>query len=150
MRIEFEDLAAGVGGQSMKNPASGTPQPGVAEDRARPLPVPPNQLTEVAKVYREETGYGNEATRGGEHFLPKKPLWMRGVMFVCGIENMETEEKQKAKEEAERLKNSPEYRLNAMRDSLAAIIESDGMRRACTINALALLTVGVFIWAYLM
>ena len=150
MRVEFDEMDA--------NAAAGASQQNTTDEKAlqlevvgareRPLPIPPNPLNNNHSANGADNNY--EINAQGEHMLPKKPLWMRGVMFVCGIENMDTEEKQKQKEETERLKNSPEHRLEAMRDALAGIIESDGMRRICSVNALALLTVGVFIWAYLM
>lgn len=144
--------AAGDGAPSPQTPTSEkVPLPEVVEDYERPLPIPPNQPKENPTINMQVNNYEKEnAYEESEDLRPKKPLWLRGVMFVCGIEDMDTEAKQKQKEEAEKLKNSPEHLLEAMRDALAGIIESDGMRRVCSANALALLAVGVFIWAYLM
>ena len=119
MRVEFDEMDANAAaGASQQNPTDEKAlQPEVFGARERPLRIPPNPLNNNHSAYGADNKY--EINAQGEHVLPKKPLWMRGVMFVCGIEDMDTEEKQKQKEEAERLKNSQEHRLEAMR-SLAS------------------------------
>lgn len=88
--------------------------------------------------------------------------WMIVLQFVCGIEGMESKSKPAAGAEdagaaaggsaGKQQAGSKEekVRFEEMRECLASVTESDGMRRVATANAIALLTIGVFIWAFLM
>ena len=112
----------------------------------------------VQKNYRREDAFDAEKGGEAEEKSSSEKWWMIVMRFVCGIEGMESEAKPEATgaadtaaaQAANMQKARKQTRLEQMRECLGSVTESDGMCRVATANAIALLTIGVFIWAFLM
>ena len=142
--------------------ATTNPTPPPAEPYAS-INKPSSELAIAATASSEQKNYRREgaldAENGGEaeEKSSSEKWWMIVMRFVCGIEGMESEAKPAATgaaDTAAQAVNTQEAReqtrFEQMRECLGSVTESDGMRRVATANAIVLLTIGVFIWAFLM